>query len=172
MNSGWRIENEKIITLLCKWQRPLFCKIDIPIEAVRCPNCTLEILVRGLESVSIWKSKQSNTSILPRVGSLDRELFYMYIIYNIYIQEDSMALNIANRRVEQKAIQASRILGVNKTAAVEKALDYYLKNYCKKKSNEAVLQEVARLFDEFADLPELDERTPDEILGYDGDGLV
>jgi hypothetical protein len=32
---------------------------------------------------------------------------------------DAMVLNIANKRVEEKAIQASRILGVNKTAAVE-----------------------------------------------------
>ena len=41
----------------------------------------------------------------------------------------TMALNIANKNVEKKAILASRILGVNKTAAVEKALDYYLE-YC------------------------------------------
>jgi hypothetical protein len=83
-----------------------------------------------------------------------------------------MALNIANQRVEQKAIQASRILGVNKTAAVEKALDYYLKNYCQNKRNDAVIQEVACLFDEFAQLPKLDKRKPDEILGYDRNGLV
>ena len=83
-----------------------------------------------------------------------------------------MALNITNQRVEQKAIQASRILGVNKTAAVEKALDYYLKNHCQNERNDTVIQEVARLFDELAHLPELDERAPDEILGYDRDGLV
>jgi len=83
-----------------------------------------------------------------------------------------MALNIANPRVEEKAIQASRMLGINKTAAVEKALDYYLENHCQNKRNDTVIQEVARLFDEFAHLPELDEREPDEILGYDVDGLV
>ena len=38
-----------------------------------------------------------------------------------------MALNIANRKVEEKTIRASRILGVNKTAAVEFALDYYFR---------------------------------------------
>jgi len=83
-----------------------------------------------------------------------------------------MALNIANQRVEQKAIQASRILGVNKTAAVEKALDYYLEHHCQNERNDAVIQEVARLFGEFAHLTELDKREPDEILGYDKDGLV
>jgi hypothetical protein len=51
-----------------------------------------------------------------------------------------------------------------------KALDYYLENHCQNKRNDAVIQEVARLLDEFAHLPELDERKPDEILGYDRDG--
>ena len=40
-----------------------------------------------------------------------------------------MALNIANQRVEEKAIQASKIQNVNKTAAVEIALDYYLAHH-------------------------------------------
>ncbi len=31
--------------------------------------------------------------------------------------------------VEEKAISASKLLGVNKTAAVEIALDYYLKHH-------------------------------------------
>jgi hypothetical protein len=83
-----------------------------------------------------------------------------------------MVLNIANRRVEQKAIQVSRILGVNKTTTVEKALDYYLENHCQDMRNDAVIQEVARLFDEFAQLPKLDKRKPDEIIGYDRDGLL
>lgn len=83
-----------------------------------------------------------------------------------------MALNIANRRVEQKAIQASRILGINKTAAVEKALDYFLEKHRTRKDDDAMLLEVARLFDEIARLPVQDERTPDEILGYDKDGLL
>ncbi len=83
-----------------------------------------------------------------------------------------MALNIANQRVEQKAIQAGRILGINKTAAVEKALDYYLKNHGTDQSSDGAIQEALRLFDEFSQLPELDTREPDEILGYDGDGLA
>ena len=82
-----------------------------------------------------------------------------------------MALNIANRKVEEKAIHASRILGINKTAAVEKALDYYLQHHQADAAPTANLQEAARLLDELSQLPILDNRTPDEILGYNEDGL-
>jgi antitoxin VapB len=83
-----------------------------------------------------------------------------------------MALTIANRKVEEKAIRASRILGVDKTAAVEIALDYYLENHSPEQKKTAARQETARLLDELADLPVQDNREPDEILGYDKDGLV
>ena len=82
-----------------------------------------------------------------------------------------MALNIANRKVEEKAVRASRILGVNKTAAVEIALDYYLENHPLEQTKDAARKEAARLLDELADLPVLDNREPDEILGYDENGL-
>lgn len=61
---------------------------------------------------------------------------------------------------------------INKTAAVEKALDDFLEKHLSLKKDDAMLQEVDHLFDEIARLPVLDERTPDEILGYDKDGLV
>jgi len=83
-----------------------------------------------------------------------------------------MALNIANRKVEKKAIHASRILGVNKTAAVGIALDYYLKHHGAEQENTVIRQEIARLLDELAALPVLDNREPDEILGYDENGRV
>jgi hypothetical protein len=83
-----------------------------------------------------------------------------------------MALNIANRKVEKKAIHASRILGVNKTAAVEIALDYYLERHQTKQEDSMVRQEAARLLDELAALPVFDNREPDEILGYDKNGLL
>ena len=83
-----------------------------------------------------------------------------------------MALNIANRKVEEKAIRASRILGVNKTAAVEIALDYYLENHEAEQKISATRKEASRLLDELATLPVLDNREPDEILGYDENGLA
>jgi len=83
-----------------------------------------------------------------------------------------MALNIANRRVEKKAILASKITNVNKTAAVEIALDYYLANYKPTLGKSTAKREVENLFEELTDLPILDKRDADDILGYDGEGLV
>ena len=83
-----------------------------------------------------------------------------------------MALNIANQKVEKKAIHASRILGVNKTAAVEIALDYYLEHHRTDQKKSVARQETARLLDELAALPVIDKRRPDDILGYDENGLV
>ena len=81
-----------------------------------------------------------------------------------------MALNIANQRVEEKAIQASKIQNVNKTAAVEIALDYYLAHHKLQQDKKAASRELNSLLDELASLPVLDERTDDEILGYDNKG--
>jgi antitoxin VapB len=82
-----------------------------------------------------------------------------------------MALNIANQKVEQKAIVASRILGTNKTAAVEKALDYFLEHHQPRRGQRTDIPEVERLLDELTGLPVLDHRKADEIIGYDKDGL-
>ena len=78
-----------------------------------------------------------------------------------------MALNIANSKVEEKAISASKLLGVNKTAAVEIALDYYLKHHGNKETSSSARQETARIFDEMVALPVLDDRDPE-----DKDGLL
>ena len=82
-----------------------------------------------------------------------------------------MALNIANKEVEKKAILASRILGVNKTAAVEKALDYYLEHCGVQQDKKRMHHEISLLFDELSELPVLDNRSPEEILAYDKNGL-
>lgn len=83
----------------------------------------------------------------------------------------NMALNIANPNVEEKAVKASNLLGVNKTAAVEIALEYYLEHHQTRQQNSTTREEVARLLDELIALPVLDNRDADEILGYDQYGL-
>ena len=83
-----------------------------------------------------------------------------------------MALNIANKRVEKKAIQASHIINVNKTAAVEIALDYFLAHHKLKQKKQVTNQEVDTLLDELASLPVQDVRSINDILGYDENGLL
>ena len=83
-----------------------------------------------------------------------------------------MALNIANKRVEEKAITASRLINVNKTAAVEIALDYFLSHHTLKQKKQVTNLEVSRLLYEISALPVLDTRSMDDIIGYDDNGLV
>nr|VFJ47871.1 MAG: antitoxin VapB [Candidatus Kentron sp. DK]VFJ59941.1 MAG: antitoxin VapB [Candidatus Kentron sp. DK] len=82
-----------------------------------------------------------------------------------------MALNLANRTVEDKAILAARILGGNKTAAVEAALDDFLARHGTKERREEISRDVALLLDGFSRLPVLDARPADAIIGYDEKGL-
>ena len=83
-----------------------------------------------------------------------------------------MALNIANKRVEDKAVLASKLINVNKTAAVEVALDYYLAHHKVKVKKQAIDCEVNSLLDELAALPVRDNRSDDDIIGYDENGLI
>lgn len=82
-----------------------------------------------------------------------------------------MALNITNSAVEQKAILASKITGKNKTATVEEALEYFLAHHPTPQNTTRANQEIIQLLEEMVALPVLDNRSADEILGYDEHGL-
>ena len=82
-----------------------------------------------------------------------------------------MALNIRNERAEELAITVSRLTGETKTQAVTQALQERLdrlRTQNSKKSMVEIALEIARECDK---LPELDNRSAEEILGYDEDGL-
>nr|VFJ59127.1 MAG: antitoxin VapB [Candidatus Kentron sp. FM]VFJ62464.1 MAG: antitoxin VapB [Candidatus Kentron sp. FM]VFK12371.1 MAG: antitoxin VapB [Candidatus Kentron sp. FM] len=83
-----------------------------------------------------------------------------------------MALNIANRVVEDKAILVAKLLGQNKTAAVERALDDFLLRHGAKERREEMQRDAATLLDGFSRLPVLDARSADEIIGYHENGLL
>ena len=82
-----------------------------------------------------------------------------------------MALNITNKQVESKAIQVASLLGNNKTAAVERALDEFLQRHSEAAKQKHADHDLTAQFAELAALPVLDDRGPDEILGYDHHGL-
>ena len=82
-----------------------------------------------------------------------------------------MALNIRNARAEELAITVSRLTGETKTQAVTQALQERLdrlRTQNSKKSMVEIALEIARECDK---LPEMDNRSAEEILGYDEDGL-
>ena len=82
-----------------------------------------------------------------------------------------MALNIRNQRAEELALSVVQLTGETKTEAVTQALLERLERLQakhKKRSMVEIALEIARQCDK---LPELDNRSADEILGYDEDGL-
>lgn len=81
-----------------------------------------------------------------------------------------MALNIRNKEAERLADELAKRTGETKTEAVIKALKDRLARVRRKRTTRLAdqLDEIAL---RCARLPVLDRRSPDDILGYDDDGL-
>ena len=76
-----------------------------------------------------------------------------------------MALHIARKEVDDKVAKLADRLGKSKTAVVEDALDRFLEQ------TEAVPGNLRAAAQRCAALPDKDNRSPEEILGYDEVGL-
>lgn len=87
------------------------------------------------------------------------------------MRKSTLALNIRNQRAEELALSVVQITGETKTQAVTLALQERLdrlQTKHKKRSMVDIAIEIVRQCDA---LPELDNRSANEILGYDEDGL-
>ena len=83
-----------------------------------------------------------------------------------------MALSIKNPETERLARELARITGESLTEAVTGALrDRLVRETGQKGDREQVRAEIRRIQERIAALPVLDDRTPDEIIGYDEHGL-
>ena len=82
-----------------------------------------------------------------------------------------MALNIRNPEAEQLAAELARITGETKTAAVARALRDQLARVRRERSGVGLADRLVAIGRECAALPVLDDRTPEEVLGYDEHGL-
>ena len=82
-----------------------------------------------------------------------------------------MAISIKSIETEQLAREIAAETGESLTSAIQKALEERLerlKNNRRSQALAAQLDDILRRVDE---MPDLDSRTPDEIIGYDEDGL-
>ena len=82
-----------------------------------------------------------------------------------------MAIIIKNMETERLAREIAAKAGESLTEAIGRALRERLERMKKERRNQLLsgqLQEILRRVDQ---LPVLDSRTPDEILGYDEHGL-
>jgi antitoxin VapB len=84
-----------------------------------------------------------------------------------------MALSIRNPDTEKMARQVSRLTGETLTEAIGKSLEerlVRLKRY-RGSGREAIRKDIDEILARVDALPDLDTRTPDEIIGYDENGL-
>lgn len=82
-----------------------------------------------------------------------------------------MALNIRNPEAEKLATELARQTGESKTEAVTKALRDRLDRVRRARTKRRLADELEEIAEHCANLPVLDGRSDEEILGYDAAGL-
>jgi len=82
-----------------------------------------------------------------------------------------MALNIRNAEAEKLAAELARRTGESKTEAVTKALRDRLVRVRRERTKRRLADELEEIAEHCANLPVLDRRPAEEILGYDENGL-
>jgi antitoxin VapB len=82
-----------------------------------------------------------------------------------------MALYIKDPKADRLARQLAKRNGETITSAVIRALEAQTARVNKRPVDEDLVKKLNQIAMECAALPDLDTRTPDEILGYDENGL-
>ena len=82
-----------------------------------------------------------------------------------------MALNIRNAEAERLAEQVTALTGETKTLAVTRALRDRLDRLRNDRSGRRLADELDEIARRCASLPVIDDRSPEEILGYDEHGV-
>ncbi len=82
-----------------------------------------------------------------------------------------MALNIRNSETEKLAEALAKLTGETKTEAVTQALRDRLARLRRERAGRCLADELDEIAKHCTQLPVLDARTPDEILGYEEHGL-
>ncbi|MBI4859054.1 MAG: type II toxin-antitoxin system VapB family antitoxin [Candidatus Riflebacteria bacterium] len=78
-----------------------------------------------------------------------------------------MPLSIKNRKAETLAAEVAKETGETLTDAVIHALEERLERIRGKRTSPDLVQDILEISKRCASLPNLDKRSPDEILGYD-----
>jgi antitoxin VapB len=82
-----------------------------------------------------------------------------------------MALNIRNSETERLAEKLARLTGESKTEAVTRALRDRLERVRRERAGRRLADELDEIALHCSRLPVLDALLPDDILGYDEQGL-
>ena len=82
-----------------------------------------------------------------------------------------MAMSIKSIAVERLAREVSSKTGESLTGAGQKALEERLERLNRERRGQTVMSQLEEILRRVDQLPILDSRTPDEIVGYDERGL-
>jgi len=82
-----------------------------------------------------------------------------------------MPLSIKSAETERLARLVAKKTGETLTAAIEQALRERLERLQRKQRAPVLVEELHEIARRVKALPVVDDRTPDEILGYDENGL-
>ena len=84
-----------------------------------------------------------------------------------------MPLNIKNEHAHELARELAELTNLSLTDAVTQALRESVAHHRRQLTadRERMIADLARIADNSASLPILDPRSPDEILGYDRNGV-
>jgi len=82
-----------------------------------------------------------------------------------------VALNIRNQEAEKLAEAVVAMTGATKTQAVTDALKAHLETLKRRKTRRNLATRLDEIAKHCATLPVLDTRSPEDILGYDKNGL-
>ena len=82
-----------------------------------------------------------------------------------------MPLSIRNPRAEHLAREVASVSGENITQAIIHALEERLERLKGRRERKDTYNEIIKISKRCSAMPDLDERTADEILGYDESGV-
>jgi antitoxin VapB len=82
-----------------------------------------------------------------------------------------MALNIKDPEADRLARAVAELTGESLTKAVTEALRERLERVRRRRAGRSLAEELNEIALRCAALPDLDTRSPDEIIGYDEHGL-
>jgi antitoxin VapB len=82
-----------------------------------------------------------------------------------------MALSIKSIETEHLAREIAAKTGESLTGAIQKALEERLERLNNNRRSHALATQIDDILQRVDAMPDLDTRTPDEIIGYDDDGL-
>jgi antitoxin VapB len=82
-----------------------------------------------------------------------------------------MALSIKSLETEHLAREIAAKTGESLTGAIQKALEERLERLNNNRRSQALAAQIDDILQRVDAMPDLDARTPDEIIGYDEDGL-